>query len=323
MLVKGKKISLDHMGRMADPVDDNDDKAKDGAGDGGDDDKDKEKTYSQEEFLQTQKELEKTKQDLASLRKKYSGKAPAKDKDSSDPMSEEMKNALSTIKELNEKIKSMEDEKEEAKINSTKDENARELLKANKKIHELEQALEDLQEKYNKAEEEKGNINSKYGKQLVDLRNQSLKAEIYTYANKYNALSDAQIYRLTKDDFIYDEELDRWVVPVYDRKHNLIDGEEIEPYIKKFLTDPSNDNLVRSGAKGGTGGAPSSSAESSKTVFEFISNKKQDDSKKNIINGIKVTDAIRKEAMMNDMSVEDWVGLLKVKEEIQNKTAKK
>lgn len=283
-----------------------DDNKDPGAGGSGGD---KTPPYTQEQILQIVKDHDKLKSDLATLRKKVSKPADDADKEKE---SDAVKQANATIKALAEKLKAIEDQEEQDKLKG-KDENVKELYKANKRIAELEAKLEETTSKLAQKETEMGDINGKYGKQLQELRVQTLKSEILSEASKNSALSDLQVYRLVKDDFIYDEEFDRWIIPIYNKKGDLVDGESASVYIKKFLTDPANDNLVRSGAKGGSGEPPSSGGEAPKA--------NQDKAKGNppIQSKIKITDAIKKEAMMNDMPVEDWIALLQVKEDIRNK----
>lgn len=265
----------------------------DGDDEGGDNDGDGE-NYSQEEFISMRNELKKTKDDLAKLRAKNK-KPPKQDDDTSHDVSKlETEN-----KTLRDQIKAFEEEKEQQKLKG-KDETAKELYKANKKIDELEAEISQLKSQLSEKDGKILEFSSQYQQQVVKFREGNLKLEIREAAKKYNAMNENQIVSLTKDDFIFDEDLDRWVVPILNKKGEMVDGRDVDDYIKEFMSKPENDNLVRSGKKGGSGEPPASGDTAPKS---------NTDKNKSSSGKVTITDKDRKEAAMNDMDPEEWVAL--------------
>ena len=73
-----------------------------------------------------------------------------------------------------------------------------------------------------------------------------MQGEILKSAVKHKALRPDQIVRLTKDDFVFDNTLEKFVYHKKDAKGKLVDELTIDERIKEFLDDEENDNLVES-----------------------------------------------------------------------------
>ena len=292
-----------------DSKDNHPDKGGDDGGDGDGDDPGGKKTYSQEEIVQMQNDLKKANERAAALKKKLKAQNTP-----DNTLSEELSKRDTELKELRGLIKKMELEKEEASLKG-KDESAKELYKASKRIEELEATVAELNEQLSKRGTEISSLSSKYQEQLNKLREEGLRSEIRLAAESYNALKPQQIVNLLRADFIYDTDIDAWVVPITNKKGEVVDGKSVEEYVKEYLTSPDNDNLIRSGVKGGTGDQPASSATGPKST---------DKSKPTPSSGpIKMTDKIKKEALMRDMDPEVWLSLLNENELMRQQKAGK
>ena len=168
------------------------------------------------------------------------------------PKKEDFEKMMEELKELREfretKIKE-EDERELEK----KSELEKAEIRFNKQLEdlkkEMESSLKSREERLNEFE----NMLKQKEEQINRLRYSRLDSEIMQAAVKYNAYSPAQIVKLTKDMFEYDENLDKFFFYVKDKSgKKIVDELTVEEAIKEFLEDESNDNLVRSDVKGGT-----------------------------------------------------------------------
>ncbi len=162
---------------------------------------------------------------------------------------DKLKEELNSLKEF----KTAKEKEEEEKMLEQKTELEKAEIRFNKQLEELksqmESNLKEREEKLSQFEEEI----KKREEQINRLRYGKLDAEIMEAAAKFNAYSPAQIVKLTKDMFEYDENLDKFFFYVKDKKGDkIVDELTVEERIKEFLEDDSNANLVRSDVKPGT-----------------------------------------------------------------------
>ena len=252
-----------------------------------------------EDIAQLKLELEKYKRDVALLKKKAKSEPSTPKEDTT--KDEELK----TVKE---QLKQLEEEKERNLLKN-KDQKDTDLFNANKRIRELENEVSTLNSQLNEHKTNLGDLDSKYTKQLQNLRMDSLKNEIYAKADQMNALRPAQIVNLTIGEFIWDDDVERWIYPIRNKKGEIVDGKDVDVYIKEYLSAEDNDNLIRAGVKSGTGEEPSSSATApksstppTKTTTKIVIDKK-----------------LERDAMMRDMDPKDWAELLQVRKEMVEK----
>lgn len=252
-----------------------------------------------EDINQLKQELEKYKRDVALLKKKAKSEPTTPKEDNS--KDEELK----TVKE---QLRLLEEEKEKSLLKN-KDQKDTDLFNANKRIRELENEVSNLNTQLNEHKTNLGELDSKYTKQLENLRTDSLKNEIRTKAEQMNALRPAQIVNLTIGEFVWDDDLERWIYPIRNKKGEIIDGKDVDVFIKEYLSSEDNDNLIRAGVKSGTGEDPSSSntAPKSSTPPVKISTK------------IVIDKKLEREAMMRDMDPKDWAELLQTRKDMLEK----
>lgn len=250
-------------------------------------------------------ELEKYKKDVMTLRKKVKSSEPAK------PDNSELLKKDEELAALAARLKQLEDEKETASLKN-KDEKDRELFSANKRIRELEASIEKINKELADRDAKLGDTDSKYSRQLSALRQNSLESEILIVSEQLNALRPSQIVGLTKGSFIWDDDLDRWIHPIRNKKGEIIDGEDVKEYLTKYLGSEENDNLIRAGVKSGTGEPPSSSSAS-------VS---KEPASKPASGKIVIDKVIEREAMMRDLKPEVWAELKQIRKDMLEKKKK-
>lgn len=225
-----------------------------------------------------------------------------KGKESVSVENEELKKSAERIAALEAQLKKMEEDRENEEL-KTKDQKDQELFGANKKIRELQIEVEKLKAEISERDAKLNDSSSKYSTQMEKLRKESLASDIAKYADLYKAIRPYQIVDLTENKFVWDDDLEKWIYPIRNKKGEIIDGKDVEEYVKEFMTDPQNDNLVRAGIKGGTGEEPKTGSDGKplSSVPPITPSGK---------GKIVITDRIKKDAAMRDMKVEDWVALL-------------
>ena len=70
-------------------------------------------------------------------------------------------------------------------------------------------------------------------------------------AIKYDAFNPSQIMNMLEYKFEYDESLDEFSHDIRDNNGKLKDRKTVEDIVKEFLSDPKNENLVKSKIKVG------------------------------------------------------------------------
>lgn len=114
-----------------------------------------------------------------------------------------------------------------------------------KQMSEMEERFNSQMEKFQKQIEEKDSVLQEKDKKLQVNRKIALEKDILEFAAKYEAYSPQQIVRLLSPDFTYDDQLEKWVVLKKDNKGKIVDELEVHDYVKEFLTEDSNSNLIR------------------------------------------------------------------------------
>ena len=230
----------------------------------------------------------------------------AKIKDAPDPASiKALKEELSKLKSFKEEF----DKKVEEEELKKKSEIERMEITFKKQLESLSSELERLRQE---RESEKKHFEETLNREKAEkhrLRLNRLESEIIKHSVKYKALKPEQIVKLIKDDFTYDEELDKFVFLVKDEKGKLLDELSVEDRVKKFLSDPENENLVASSANTDGTGASTSQTGDTKSGSKKTSSKEYDP---------KDPDLIR-QAYLKGLTVEEHIATLKKMREKLNK----
>ena len=151
------------------------------------------------------------------------------------------------LKELK-KFKNEYDAKKEEEELKNKTEVERLELQIEKKEKDFSNQVTSLREQLDAILDESKKKEQKTAEEIKRLRTHTLKADIMEVAAKKNAFSPTQIFKLTKDDFTYDEDLDKYTWQKRGSGGKLEDEKTVEEYISDFLGNPENENLIKSDA---------------------------------------------------------------------------
>ncbi|MCD6124328.1 hypothetical protein J7J62_04060 [bacterium] len=183
-----------------------------------------------EELRAAEEEAKKAKRELKILQEKMQVREKAE---------EELKQRMSELEEkLNQYQEKEEEEKmkEASEIEKLKIQHEREIEKLKKEyqaeIREYEKKIKELESGLNSSKDE-----------IFKLRRYQLESRILHSA--YNiAKNPKRIVKLCRDDFVWDEENGDWYHVKETSRGNVIKV-PVEEYIKKFLEDPENADLVK------------------------------------------------------------------------------
>jgi hypothetical protein len=205
-----------------------------------DDDDDKDKEYWKNEAkkaFQDRDEAKKERRRLAENIKKLETQLKGA------PKSDEIDELRKELKELKDAKAELDKAKEDEEL---KNKTESEKLELNFK-KQMETFKKQMEEELNKNKKVLEDTKSELGKkdsEINNLRQHRLKSEIMEVATKLKAYSPSQVYKLLRDDFTYDPDLDKFWFYMKDDKGKLVEEKTIEERVKEFLTDPDNDNLV-------------------------------------------------------------------------------
>ena len=171
------------------------------------------------------------------LKKELEGKA--------DP--EELKKLREELEELKNFKTMIDKEKEEEELKKL-DEIDRIKVRAQKEKERLEKEKEELketltQEFQSQLDDIKKELESSK-KHIQGLRKHRLESEIIKVASKKKAIKPEAIFRMLKDEFEYDPDLDKFIHPVRDKKGKLVDEKDVDEFVSEFLDDEENDYLI-------------------------------------------------------------------------------
>lgn len=151
------------------------------------------------------------------------------------------------LKELKE-FKKDYDKKQEEKELKNKTEVERLELQLNKKETEFSSQVQSLREQLDSILDESKKKEQKSAEEIKRLRTHALKADVMEVAAQLDAFSPMQIFKLTKDDFTYDSDLDKYTWQKRDSSGKLEDEKTVKEYIEDFLKSSENENLIKSKA---------------------------------------------------------------------------
>ena len=163
---------------------------------------------------------------------------------------DELQEQLNTL--LEEK-KQREEEEEQKKLEKA-DELERTKIRAKKEVESVKSEFQKEIDKFKTQFEELNTKTKKKDEEIEDLRRVKLDNELLSSAERYKAIKPSQIVKMLRNEAYWDNDLKGWRFAKYDEKGKQIDELESEEFVKEFLEDPDNDNLVEAEVnKGGTG----------------------------------------------------------------------
>lgn len=240
---------------------------------------------------------------------------------SKSPKQEDYEKITQELNELREKQTELDKIKEEEELKS-KTETEKLEISFKKQMDRLKADMDSELKKSQKAlDEYREALKTKEG-EVDSHRQYRLKAEIIEVATKLKAYSPSQIYKLLRDEFQYDKDLDKFVNYVKDGKGKLTDEKSVEEVVKEFLSDPDNDNLVEADVRGGSGHREEDGKSTQKKKEE--TNRNESDEEKDIRRKYSVTDPkLKEQADERGMKVEDWIDILVMRDLKKLKSNKK
>ena len=159
------------------------------------------------------------------------------------------KETLDALKEEFEGLKTFKSEidkkKEKDKLDKM-DEIERVRLESKKEAEKFQKQMDDLKKEF---EKEKGERDKEFDiaqKKISNLRKSTLDMDIMEAAVKGKAWNPKQVVKLVRDDFTYDDDLDKYSFIKRDGKGKVEDELSIPEYVDAYLKDESNENLVKS-----------------------------------------------------------------------------
>jgi len=126
------------------------------------------------------------------------------------------------------------------------DEIERVRLESKKEAEKFQKQMDDLKKEF---EKEKGERDKEFDiaqKKISNLRKSTLDMDIMEAAVKGKAWNPKQVVKLVRDDFTYDDDLDKYSFIKRDSKGKVEDELSIPEYVDAYLKDESNENLVKS-----------------------------------------------------------------------------
>lgn len=166
--------------------------------------------------------------------------------------SEELKSRLDEYSKLKKEMDRIKKEREEKEL-ETKTEAEKEAIKARKELESLREEFQSKIDEAMKGIEKKDEVINSLSGEVENLRSFKLERELLAAATKYKAINPNQIVKLLKNDFEYDKTDDSYYHNVKTKTGSLKDQVDVETYVKNFLEDDDNSNLVSAGMRSGTG----------------------------------------------------------------------
>jgi len=200
------------------------------------------KTYSEDEFKKAVAARDKAKKEMRKFRDQVSDLEKKID-DAVDP--DEVKKQKKELKDLQDFKKEKEEEEEEEKLKNLDDKD-RMKIRFDKQMEKMQDEIDNIKSSKKEVENKIEENNKVAETRIEKLRMKTLRADIVEEASKYEVYNTSQIFRQVKDDFEYDKEMDEFVHIVRDKKGKIVDEISVDAYIKEFLKDEANENLLRS-----------------------------------------------------------------------------
>jgi len=206
------------------------------------------KTYDEDEFKKVVSARDKAKEEM----KKYKEKVSALEKKVEDAIDPDVVDALKKdLKILQDFKKEMDDKVEEEKLKNL-DDNQRRELRFKKELEAMKEQIDSIKNVAKEAEDKVKETEESAKKRIEKLRLKTLRADIVEEASKYSVFNAAQVYKLVKDDFEYDKDMDEFYHLIRDKDGTILKELNVSEYVKNYLEDEDNENLIRSKANTNT-----------------------------------------------------------------------
>lgn len=159
-----------------------------------------------------------------------------------------LKEELDNLREFKESIEKEKEEKELEKKSELEKQQVRHEKELAKVQSDYEAKMKEFTEKMEEFQKELEKSRSETEK----FRISKLESEIVNEAANKDAFYPQQVYLLIKDKFQWDDDLGKFIMPVRDEKGKLQDEKDVKTAVDEFLSDPNNENLVKSNVNRGS-----------------------------------------------------------------------
>jgi len=160
--------------------------------------------------------------------------------------------SVDSLKEELDELKKFKSDIEKEK----EDADLKKKTEVERQSYQFEKQLKELRDEVEKERKSRNDEKDKLDQELVDtkqlieeLRVARLDADIITAASKHGALRPSQIVKILKGEFEYEKSLEKFVKKTYKENGKLADEISVDDYVKSFLEDEDNDNLVKADVK--------------------------------------------------------------------------
>lgn len=170
------------------------------------------------------------------------------DKLSNAPSQEEFSKIREQFNELKKFRETIEKEREEEELKQ-KSQVERVEISFRKQLEDMQKQFDNERDSLKKIVKEKEEAVEKERQIRKQAQFNTLEGNISRHAAKFKAVNPDQVVRILRGDFDYDDDTGEFLHFVKDTKGKLKDELSVEEYVKKFLEDESNSNLVRADSK--------------------------------------------------------------------------
>jgi hypothetical protein len=155
---------------------------------------------------------------------------------------ETLRDELKTLKEFKSEIDLEKVENERKKMDKiTRLENDHQV-----ELKKIEDELKAERETIAQIKDEEETAKTSLKEQVKELRIARLESEIIKTAATLNAWNPDQVARLVKSDFVYDDDLGKFVHTVRDSKGKIKEEKDVDEFVTDYLKMEENENLIRS-----------------------------------------------------------------------------
>lgn len=200
------------------------------------------KTYSEDEFKKSVASRDKAKKEMRKFRDQVSSLETQLEEAATSDEVKALKDELKTLQDF----KKEKEEKEEEERNKNLDDKDKLKIRFDKQMTELQNEIDTIKKSKKEVEDTIEENNKAAEVRIEKLRMKTLRADIVEEASKFDVYSTSQVFRLIKEDFEYDKEMDEFVHIVRDKRGKVVDEVNVDEYVKDFLKDEANENLLRS-----------------------------------------------------------------------------
>lgn len=167
------------------------------------------------------------------------------------PDVDEFKSLNQNYRELQQQLKELKEKQADQELQAIEDERERAKAKMEREFKKEREALAKQMEELTNQVESFQAEKAEHQQTLNKFRRSSLENEIISIAAP-QAYNPRQIVKLIVEEFEFDAQDDKWYKNIYDAKGKISAVLSVEEYVKSFLSDKDNENLLKAPVKRGS-----------------------------------------------------------------------